>query len=168
MKIGAIVLLLTLSANGEEPKIVFDNRPETGSPPEARDQKPDPKISISAPPNFHALTSGTIRIVRIRYFDKEAWATEEDAGAYVAGFLSNKSSKAYGAQIWAQSVGIPDIECIVEFTDEVSLEGRLLIWGTVGCYRDTTGRWWYVTLYDHYHQLHPKGNRSHAMPPKIE
>lgn len=166
MKIVAIVLLLTLSASGEEPTIVFDNRPEMGVPREAHDQKPDPTIKV--PPSFHALTSGTIKTVRIRYFDKDTWATEKDAGAYVAGFLSNKSSEAYGAQIWAQSVGIPDIECIFEFTDEVSREGRLLIWGTVACYRDPTGRWWYVTLYDHYHQLHPKGNRSQASPPKIK
>jgi hypothetical protein len=130
------------------------------------------RISQEWPLKLLTLTNGTIKTVRIRYFNQETWATEEQAREYVAAFLANKSPDAFGFQIWSQLVGTPEIECIVEFTDEHRQnlraegkdcrEGRLLIWMTESCFRDATGRWWFVNAFDHFHRFHPKGNRGNA------
>jgi hypothetical protein len=167
--------------NGGEPSIVFDNRPEAGIPSEALAQK----LKLTAqekllaakeyPVKFHTLTAGTIKTVRICYFNKETWATEAQARAYVAGFLGNKSSAVFGFQIWSQGVGVPEIECIVEFTDEhrkkllaenkECREGRLLIWNTESCFRDANGRWFFVDAFDYFHSSHPKGDRKLSKNP---
>ena len=65
---------------------------------------------------------------------------------------------------------MPEIEGVVEFTDEYRnklfaekkdcREGRLLIWNTEACFRDATGRWYFVTAFDQFHRSHPKGDRS--------
>ena len=122
------------------------------------------------PIKFRTLTAGTIKSIRIRYFNKKTWASEKDARDYVAGFLSNKASEVFGFQVWSQSVGVPEIECFVEFTDEHRKkllaekkgcrEGRLLIWNTESCFRDATGRWYFVSAFDQFHRAHPKGNRE--------
>lgn len=183
-------LFLICVVGAEEPKIVFDNRPESGVPHEARDQDRDATLTreelkslyatLSAqetidrwPIKFHNTVS-TIKTVRIRYFNKETWKTEKQAREYVRGFLANKSSEVYTFQIWSQGVGVPEIDCLVDFTDEYRKElidkrkpigtGRLLIWNTEVCFRDATGRWWFVTDYDHYHRAHPKGDRTLAKP----
>ena len=164
-------------ASSEEHKIVFDNRPEAGIPLEATAQKDRKQTAeekaLAAkeyPVKLHTLTAGTIKLVRIRYFNKETWASENEARKYVAGFLGNKSSEVYGFQVWSQSVGVPEIECIVEFTDEHKKklaaqnkecrEGRLLIWNTESCFRDATGRWYFVNAFDQFHRAHPKGKRD--------
>lgn len=174
--IGLIGVLSADSVSNEEPKIVFDNRPESGIPLEAKAQV-DRKLTarekeLAAKADgikFHALTAGTIKRVRIRYFNKETWKSDKEASKYVAGFLGNQSSGVFGFQIWSQDVGVPEIECIVEFTDEhreklvaqnkPCREGRLLIWNTEVCFRDATGRWYYVTAFDQFHRAHPKGDR---------
>jgi hypothetical protein len=166
------------SANSDVPKIVFDNRPEAGIPPEAIaqvDRETARKRELAAKGNggkFHSLTAGTIKLVRIRYFNKKTWKSEKEASKYVAGFLGNKLSEVYGFQIWSQSVGVPEIECIVEFTDEhrknliaqkkACREGRLLIWNTECCFRDATGTWYFVSAFDQFHRMHPKGDRKLA------
>jgi len=166
--------------NGGEPSIVFDNRPEWGIPAEALAQKlkltAQEKLLAAKDVNFHTLFAGTIKTVRIRYFNKETWATEAQARAYVAGFLAHKSLSVFGFQIWSQGVGVPEIECIVEFTDayrkkllaenKPCREGRLLIWNTESCFRDATGRWLFVDAFDHFHRSHPKGNRDNARAAK--
>lgn len=156
-----------------KPSIVFDNRPESGVPREALDQK----LKLSAQEEslvaggFHALTDGTIKTVRTRYFNKETWKSDKEAAAYVAGFLDHESLGVWGFQVWSQSVGVPEIECIVEFTDEYRdklvaekkdfrPEGRLLIWNTESCFRDATGRWWFVNAFDYFHRSHPRGDRA--------
>jgi hypothetical protein len=73
-------------------------------------------------------------------------------------------------------VPVPEIECIVQFTDEHRQkllaenkgcrEGRLLIWKTESCFRDATGRWWFVNAFDQFHRSHPKGNRALAKEAK--
>jgi uncharacterized protein (TIGR03067 family) len=178
-----LALLRTRAVDGKGPSIVFDNRPEAGVPPEAlaqmhakRPAKEEPLPGQTWPPKLHEITAGTIRTVRIRYFNKDSWATEEQAREYVRGYLAHKSLEAFGFQIWSQGVGVPEIECRVEFTDEYReklsndqkpyWEGRLLIWNTESCFRDATGRWWFVTLFDHFHSSHPKGDRKLSKNPK--
>jgi hypothetical protein len=175
--IGLIGCLSARTVSGGEPSIVFDNRPEAEIPEEAKAQEhrkataqEEALAAKEYPVKFPTLIAGTIKSVRIRYFNKETWASEKDARDYVAGFLGNKASEVYGWQIWSQSVGVPEIECIVEFTDEYrkkllaekkgSREGRLLIWNTESCFRDATGTWYFVSAFDQFHRAHPKGNRE--------
>jgi hypothetical protein len=165
-------------SNVQDPSIVVDNRPESGVPPEALAQvdlkmpakERDALLAEGYPVRLRTLTAGTIKTVRIRYFNKETWATEKQAIDYVAGFLADKSLGVYDFQIWSQAVESPAIECIVEFTDEYRKkllaeqkpfrEGRLLIWNTESCFRDATGRWWFVNAFDYFHRSHPKGDRK--------
>lgn len=175
--IGMTAGLSAWTVKGEEPLIVFDNHPEMGIPSEASAQehrkataKEETLAAKEYPVKFHTLTEGTIKKVRIRYFNKDTWASEKDAREYVVGFLANEASGVSGFQIWSQGVGVPEIECIVEFTDEHRKkllaerkgcrEGRLLIWHTESCYRDATGRWYFVYAFDQFHRAHPKGNRE--------
>jgi hypothetical protein len=176
MKAMLFALFIVCAVNAGEPSIVFDNRPEAGVPREALTQKlkltAQEELLATKDRKFHALNYGTIKTVRIRYFNKETWKSEKEAREYVAGFLGNKSSAVFGFQIWSQGVGVPEIECIVEFTDEhrkkllaenkECREGRLLIWNTESCFRDATGRWFFVDAFDQFHRSHPKGNRENA------
>jgi hypothetical protein len=169
----AILLGLLLTCAGKEPSIVFDDRPEAGVPPEALAQKTDQGFGNET---LHAMTQGTIKTIRIRYFNKKTWATEGQAREYVAGILAHESQGVFGFQIWSQLVSVPEIECFVEFTDEYRekllhdhkpyREGRLLIWNTESCFRDATGRWWFVSLFDYFHSAHPKGDRKLSQDPK--
>jgi hypothetical protein len=171
MKTIGFVLLLVSAVHGKEPSIVFDHRPEAGVPREALAQQ-ETKSGQKPPSSLYELTDGTIKTVRIRYFNRNTWATEELAGEYVRGFLAHKSLETFGFQVWSQSVRVPEIECFVEFTDEYReelredekecREGRLLIWRTESCFRDATGRWLFVSAFDHFHRAHPQGNRKLA------
>lgn len=181
--IGLIGDLSARPVSGAEPSIVFDNRPESGIPAEAKAQEhrkataqEEALAAKEYPVKFPTLIAGTIKSVRIRYFNNEIWASEKDARDYVAGFLGNKASAVFGFQIWSQTVGVPEIECFVEFTDEYRKkllaekkecrEGRLLIWNTESCFRDATGRWYFVSAFDQFHRAHPKGNRELAIGAK--
>ena len=178
MKAVLIALALICGADSKEPTIVVDNRPEAGVPPEAEAQKNDKEFPEKGARTFHAMTRGTIKTVRIRYFNKNIWPTEEQAREYVAGFLAHESRQqdVFGFQIWSQSVGVPEIECLVDFTDDYReklrnehmpyREGRLLIWNTESCFRDATGRWWFVNAFDRFHSSHPKGDRKLSRNPK--
>ncbi len=173
-----LALVPVVAARADEPTIRFDNRPEAGIPREARMQEKDPPAADDLPanatmlPTLHTLTDGKIKSVRIRYYNKDVWTTEEQAQAYVRSYLAAKTTELYGFQIWSQSVGIPEIECFVEYTDEYRnkrheqnkhcIEGRLLLWNTESCFCDASGRWWYVSAFDHFHKHHPKGNRELA------
>ncbi len=187
-----LFLTVTVTVYGEEPSFVFDNRPETGVPREALTQMQsesnlnpaelkefrakltaqERKLFDKSQIKLHEITEGTIKTVRIRYFNKETWETEEQAREYVRGFLAHKSLDTFGFQIWSQGVQVPEIECLVDFTDEhrkklreeqkPCREGRLLIWKTEACFRSATGRWWYVSAFDHFHRSHPDGNRTLA------
>jgi hypothetical protein len=179
-RLGFIIGLfaLSFSANADEPSIVVDNTPEKGIPAEALAQQNRKPTALEEalmakgeiPIKFTSLTDGTIKSVRIRYFNSKIWATEKDVREYVAGMLKNKASEAFRFQIWSQGTDdSPEIECIVEFTEEhrkklfadnkACAEGRLLIWDTRCCYRDATGTWSFVTLFDQFHRSHPKGDR---------
>ncbi|WP_442511857.1 hypothetical protein SH528x_003603 [Novipirellula sp. SH528] len=196
MKAILLALFLISAAYGEEPKFVFDNRPETGLPREASAQM-DAESNLKgvelkefqakltaqekglldkSPIQLHEITEGTIKTVRIRYFNQETWETEEQAREYVRGFLAHKSLNTFGFQVWSQGVDVPEIECLIDFTDEYRSklreeqkpcrEGRLVIWNTEACFRSATGRWWFVSAFDHFHRSHPKGNRKLAKEQK--
>lgn len=190
--IPALALIFVLAGqvsrtDEKEPSIVFDNHPEVGLPAEALAQmdakypakaakRPAKEEGLSDPPKLHEITAGTIKTVRIRYYNKDTWATEEQAREYVRGFLAHKSLDAFGWQVWSQGVDMPEIECLIDFTDEYRkklrdeekpcAEGRLLIWNTESCFRDATGHWWFVSAFNHFHAAHPKGNRENAKPAK--
>ncbi len=168
--------LISLLLVWKGPMIVFDDRPAIGVPPEALAQKPGASRNKELLKTFHDMTDGTMKAVRIRYFNKATWATKEEACAYVAGFLSDKSSAVFDFQIWSQSVGRPEIESIIEFSDDslkklraekkpCHSEGLLLLWNTEACFRDATGRWWFVNVFNHFHNSHPRGNRRLAKTP---
>lgn len=190
MNLMLLPLLLVCGAGGEAPEIVFDHRPEAGVPREARAQMRAGSPSreeltrlytiltaqegkVPWPVRFHDTVS-TIKRVRIRYFNRETWKSEAEAREYVRSLLANQSSGVFSFQIWSQLVGVPEIECLVDFTEEYRQQlrdrqqpcgtGRLLIWNTEACFRDATGRWWFVTVFDQYHRAHPKGDRSLVKP----
>ena len=166
--------LLLLCGTG--PEIVFDNRPDAGVPPEALAQKPDEHPDAPAggrPRTLRSMTEGTIKAVRIRYFNKETWPTEGQARDYVGGFLADTSTDVSDFQNWSQVVFRPEIECVVEFSDASleklrregkpsSREGRLILWNTESCFRDATGRWRFVSAFHHFHKSHPHGERGLA------
>ena len=169
-----LCILCTLAVEADEPPVVVDNRPEVGIPREARDQAraAGDGTVVGVGPRFRDLTDKTIKTVRIRYFNSKTWATEQAACDYVAKFLRDESAGCFTYQPWSQGVALPEIECIVEFTDEhrrkclseskECREGRLLIWETESCFRDASGKWWFVTVYDHFHRFHPNGDPSRA------
>jgi hypothetical protein len=164
-----LVLLSGITAFGGEPSIIFDNRPESGIPLDAMTQTTNESADAKSHATLSELMGSSIKTVRVRYFSPSTWIGEHQRD-YLAGLLTNKFTASYTFQIWSQLVGEPEIECLIDFTDEcrnkvyaehkLYHEGRLLIWGTVACYRDAAGRWWYVTLFDYYHAHHPSGQRE--------
>jgi hypothetical protein len=155
---------------GGEPEIVFDDHPEAGVPTEALTQSRGADPPHEGMRTLREMTDGRVKTVRVRYFNRQTWPTEKQAREYVGGFLAQKSLDVYGFQVWSQGVGVPELECFIEFTDEYRRklredekpyrDGRLLIWQTESCFRDATGRWWFVNAFDYFHGCHPKGNRE--------
>ncbi len=175
MKAILLPLILISTTYGAEPTFVFDNRPESGVPQEARARltnQENEQLHKKGRSNLRELKEGNIRTVHIRYFNKETWKTEAQVIAYVRNYLADKSLSGTDFQIWSQGVGVPEIECFIEFTDEYRKKlreenkpcrtGRLLIWHTESCYRDATGSWWFVGAFNHFHRYHPKGDRKLA------
>ncbi len=169
----SVLLSLLIFCGG--PTIVFDDRPDYGVPPEALAQKPLELNAQNFPKTFHAMSEGTIKTVRVRYFNKATWAKEEAASEYLTGFLADTKTGVFSFQIWSQLVGTPEIDCVVEFSDDYlkklrqentscHSEGRLIIWNTEACFRDSAGRWWFLNMFDYFHQAHPNGTRRLANP----
>jgi hypothetical protein len=175
MKTHFLILLFGITASGGEPSIIFDNRPESGIPPEARAQEP---VDAKSHGTLSGLVGESIKTVRVRYFSAASWSNEKPVREYVAGVLTNKLTECYSFQIWSQGVAEPEIECLIDFRDDyrnrvfaehkVYREGRLRIWQTEACFRDGTGKWWFVSLFDYFHGHHPSGTHelSHGKPPK--
>ena len=167
MKIALLILLIALPVFGGEPSIVFDNCPESGIPLEARAQE---RVSSKSHETLPDLVGDSIKTVRVRYFSQATWASEQQVKEYIAGLLTNKRTELFTFEIWSQSVTVPEIECLIDFKDDYRnrllaenkpyFEGRLLVWGTAACFRDGTGKWWFVNLFDQYHRHHPLGNHS--------
>ena len=175
MKTILLILLFGITACGGQPSIIFDNSPEWGMPPEASAQKNVDSKSRGA---FSDLFGDSIKTVRVRYFSRASWASEKQVREYIAGALTDKLAECYTFPIWSQIVAQPQIECLIDFTDDYQSkvfserkgyrEGRLVIWHTEACFRDGTGRWWFVNLFDYFHSHHPSGDRrlSHEKAPK--
>src|SRR4051794_13784266 len=153
MKAILLSLFFAAAACAADRTVVFDNRPEDGIPPEATAQeRVDPKPQGTLP----SLVADSIQVVRVRYYHTKTWTDEKKLAEYVSGLFDDKRTDLYTFPIWSQGVGEPEIECIIDFTDayrqtlaghQKYYQGRLLVWGTVGCFRDGTGKWWFVSLF---------------------
>jgi hypothetical protein len=172
-----LILLFASSVYGGGPAILFDNqhRPVLGIPPEARAQERTNSLGSGSHGSLSPLLRDSVKALRVQYFNKESWKTEDQVRAYLGALTTNQFTEVYGLQMWSESVGTPEIDCLVDFTEEyqskvVSQEhstyrqGRLLLWLTEACFRDGSGRWWFVNVFDHFHRHHPLGKRSLARP----
>ena len=159
MKTALLLFVLAAAVYAAEPSIVFDTQPyhpESGMPDEARlQQKVDPKGHGT----LAKLLGDSVQSVKVRYYSKK-WADPKQVSDYLAGLLSVDSTETYTFQIWSQGVDEPEIECALIFKDQK--KGRLLIWGTVACVRDSAGKWWFVSIFDYFHAKHPQGKRELA------
>ena len=163
-------VLLVICSGGlafaAEPVIEFNPQPEAGIPPEALEQRTG-EMKVEPGLTLPKLVQDAIEKVQVRYANPKVWTDRQHADVknYLSRLLSSESSSCYAFQIWSQSVGIPEIDCLIEFNQaylqrlpaekKFSRVGRLIIWKTEACYRDGTGRWWYVSNYDNYHRWHP-------------
>jgi hypothetical protein len=161
---GSALLLPLLAATlyAEEPRIVFDNRPESGIPREARLQE---MVDTQSHGTLAKVLGDSVQLVSVRYFSSE-WSEKKQVSAYLTGLLADQRTEAYTFQIWSQGVGEPEIECLLTFKNHK--QGRLLLWGTTACVRDDAGKWWFVSAFDYFHRKHPKGDRSLAKTAPIQ
>jgi hypothetical protein len=97
----------------------------------------------------------SVQTITVQYASKE-WADKE-LTQYLAGLIAATSTATYTFQIWSQLVLEPEVECAIRFKDQK--QGKLLLWDTCGCYQDSQGRWWFLSLFDYYHANHPHGTR---------
>ena len=165
MKCLLVVCLATLvlsSASIDEMKITFDKKPDAGIPVEAQLQnnKPLPKPLL-----WGEVFAGKFKSANIRYFDAETWKTQKEVKQYLTGYLEREDTQVFSHAPWAQGVGVPEIECSIEFTDDYRKStdgkfryGKLLIWNTVACFRDADGTWHFLTNGDYFHLHHPDGD----------
>lgn len=174
MRAGIVIfMLMGLISSGclhaAPPQIEFDPRPEWGIPPEAHDQ---PMVKVEPGATLAKLFGNAIEKVQVRYVDAKVWpdADHQKVKAYLTSILASEHSEYYSFQIWSQGVGVPEIECLIEFNLDYKKRlaaekkgyraGRLLVWKTEACFRDGTGRWWFVNNYHNYHRAHPQGQRN--------
>lgn len=179
MKSGVIIvalmgLICSGSLRAAEPAIEFDPRPEWGIPPEAHDQ---PMVKVEPGTTLAKLFGNAIEKVQVRYVDAKVWpdADHQKVKAYLTSILASEHSECYSFQIWSQVVGMPEIECLIEFNQDYQKQlaaekksyrtGRLLVWKTEACFRDGTGRWWFVSNFHNYHRAHPQGQRNLSKGP---
>ena len=145
---------LSLMSWAAEPRIVFKNRPESGIPKEARSQE---KVDPDSHGTLAKVLGDSLQTITVRYFGGE-WPDQKQVASYLTGLLADERTDTYTFQIWSQGVGEPEIECLLTFKNHQ--QGRLLLWGTTACVRDSAGKWWFVTVFDYFHRKHPKGDRS--------
>jgi hypothetical protein len=165
MNIVLWMLLFAFPVYGEVPVILFDNRPEAGIPQEARLQERTNAASSGTKGTLSAFLGDSVKVLRVRYFNKQSWTNENQVREYLAALVTNKFTELYTGQVWSELVGIPEIECLVDFRKNYFggkpyYEGRLLLWHTEACFRDENGRWWFVNIFDHFHRHHPLGTRD--------
>ncbi len=149
--------------------IVFDNRPEDGMPLEAEQQEGVNTSHSAGVTNkkLSDIVGDSIQTVRVRYFSTNTWANEAQVRDYIAGLLTDKLATCSDLQIWSEGVGTPQIDCLIDFTDSYRsklhrryYEGKLLVWNTEACFREATGKWWFVNIFDYFHSHHPSGERN--------
>lgn len=172
MKTMLFTLLFTVSASGVDFSVVFDNHPPAGIPLEAQEQQSHHlgPIAPKSSETLSDLVGDSIKTIRIRYFSQETWTNQQQVTEYVRGLLKDDRTRVFNIQIWSEGVGVPEIECYIDFTNKEREkllqerkpyhEGELLVWQTEACYRDPSGKWWFVSLFDYFHRHDPHGNRE--------
>jgi hypothetical protein len=156
MKLLLFFLLSFAISRAAEPRIVFENRPEFGIPREAEQQA---KVDPNSHGTLTQVLGDTLQTVTVRYFSN-VWTDQKQVSDYLVGLLVDQRTATFTFQIWSQGVGVPDIECILTFKNH--RQGKLLVWDTTACVLDDTGKWWFVSVFDYYHQKHPKESKSPA------
>jgi hypothetical protein len=172
MKAALLLLVLSAMTHAQQPRIIFDNRPESGLPREIEVEligrlrelgklpkavPPPAESDRGRPGPLTALFGDTVQTIAVRYFS-DKWSGKKQVSDYLSGLLADGRTEAYTYQVWSQGVGEPEIECLLHF--KKGEQGRLLLWGNVGCLRDNANRWWFVVFSDYYHGKHPDGTRS--------
>jgi hypothetical protein len=154
--------LLLSFAPPDEITANFEDKPDSGIPVAAQLQKNE-KLAI--PLLWGDVFTGKFESVNIRYFDAETWKTQKQVKQYLLGFLKRDDIRVFSHVPWAQGVGVPEIECSIEFKDDYRKStdrkfryGKLLIWNTVACFRDANGTWHFLTNGDYFHLHHPAGD----------
>lgn len=165
MKCLLAVCLATLilsAVSFDEMKITFDKKPDAGIPVAAQLQNNE---RLPKPLLWGEVFAGKFKSANIRYFDPNTWKTKKQVKQYLTGFLKREDIQIFSRVPWAQGVGVPEIECSIEFTDDYRKStdgkfkyGKLLIWKTVACFRDANGTWHFLTNGDYFHLHHPDGN----------
>jgi hypothetical protein len=148
-------LSISVSLNAAEPSFTFENRPESGIPPEAQNQQSDPatdKREIALP----ELLEGSLESVLVRYYSSD-WDSDDEIEAYLRRLFIDPAIKGWSRQMWSHVVLEPEIECHLRFGKFG--RGRLLLWQSVGCIQDASGQWWFIWLADHYHKHHPRAKK---------
>lgn len=150
--LGCIALMLTHSQT--KFPIQFDNRPESGIPSEALDQiAPEKQMLV-----WSEVVGNNVELVRVRYYNPARWSSKEAVSVYLDGLCAEDAFRVqvWQKEVWAQNVKVPDLECLVDFTadeqmrilnqKQVPREGKLLVWGNAGCFRDAAGIWHFLTI----------------------
>lgn len=162
-----LLLLLASAMHAAEPQVVFDEKlvpPAQGMPAEADAQwKTEGKNGKGKGPVDHGSLAerlgDSVESVTVHYFSK-AWSDPKQVGAYLTGLLSDGETQTFTFPVWSQMLFEPEVECTLNFKNQK--QGRLLLWGTAACMRDSNGRWWFVSVFDYYHARHPQGTRTLA------
>lgn len=131
----------------------FDNRPAAGMPIEARRAFHGfGRRSIS----WRELVGGKIGGFTVRYYDKTVWKSEESVSSFLRNLFDEKESvNVWSNEMSSRPLGVPDLECRVNFTPEeyrrtaanqktFAGKGRLLVWDDLGCYLDCGGAWHFL------------------------
>ena len=147
------IFLVAVYLIAAEPKFLFENRPESGIPPDAERQQEN-ATAEQKQTTLRGLTEG-LDSVRVRYYSAE-WTSDEQVKTYLRGLLADPTIEAQSRQMWSQVVLEPEIECQLTFNKIA--HGRLLLWKSVGCIQDG-GRWWFISFGDYYRQYHPKAKK---------
>ncbi len=162
MKTIVIALMLAARAFAVEPRVVFEKQgiiPVPGIPKEARLQKN--KTATLENGTLAKLLGESTQSITVNYFS-DVW-TPGKLEDYLVGLLAADSTSIYTFEIWSNGAGEPEVDCSLAFKN--GKKGRLLLWDTRACISDPQGRWWFVTLFDHYHRNHPHGTRSNDKKP---
>jgi hypothetical protein len=161
MRSTLAALMLITATHAADPKIEFDKRPE----PSARGVPKEAKHQTKAGPHDHGTLArqlgDSVQTITVQYASKD-W-TDKELNQYLVGLLTDNATATYTFQIWSQMLTTPEVECSIHFKDQK--QGKLLLWQTCGCYQNSQGRWWFLTLFDYYHRNHPHGTRSNDKKP---
>lgn len=159
MKTILVLLLLYSSALGEEPKFIYDPRPDWGLPAEARAADLSTK-GRKAPPNatISSILTNSVMSITMRYYG-DLWKNPQEAQGYLRRLLSDQKNHVESSVFWDQGEGVPDIECTLGFKN--GSRGKLLLWDWVGCFQDEDGNWCFVAFQDYFRANRPHPKEAH-------